>query len=161
MKGKRDVIISLPSRLLAAFAAVAVLSACGGGARSTSTDKVGTTSVATAPAMPEGRPAVAPSGVMQPENGTPAQPIPNNLNCPADEIVWVNTSKHVYHYANDQYYGRTKHGTYMCERDAEREHDRAAGAKKNAGSMMMQGSGKHHRRSSGSAAASPEPQETY
>lgn len=154
-------IISLPSRLLAAIAAVGVLCACGGGARSSTTDKVGTTSVATAPAMPEGRPAVAPSGAMQPENGTPPQPIPANLSCPANEIVWVNTSKHVYHYANDQYYGRTKHGTYMCERDAQREHDRAAGSKK-GGSMMMQGSGKHHRRSGGSSAqASPEPQETY
>jgi len=143
----------------AAVLAAAVLAACGGGARSTSTDKVGTTSVATAPAMPEGSPEAAPSGAMQPQAGTPAQPIPSGLNCPADEIVWVNTSKHVYHYANDQYYGRTKHGTYMCERDAEREHDRAAGAKKRGGSMTMQGSGKHHRR--GGAMSSPSPEETY
>ena len=147
------------NRILVLIVGVAVLCACGGGARSTSTDKVGTTSVATAPALPEGSPVTAPSGEMQPANGTPPQPIPSGLGCPADEIVWVNTSKHVYHYANDQYYGRTKHGTYMCERDAQREHDRAAGSKKSSGSMTMRGGSKHHRR--GGAIPSPSPEETY
>jgi hypothetical protein len=127
---------SLTARLLAVAAASAVLAACGGGARSTTTDKTTVTSRVTAPAMSEGRPAVAPSGEMQPMNGTPAQPIPRNLNCSATEIVWVNTKNHVYHYANDMYYGRTKQGTYMCERDAVAEHDRAAGARSSGSSSM-------------------------
>ncbi|MBV9269469.1 MAG: hypothetical protein JO165_00100 [Candidatus Eremiobacteraeota bacterium] len=128
------------NRIAAVSITAALLAACGGGARSTTTDKVGTTSVATAPAMPEGNPVAARSGEMQPENGTPAQPIPANLSCAADQIVWVNTAKHVYHYSNDEYYGRTKHGTYMCLRDAQREHDHAAGSR--AGGSTT----KHHRR---------------
>lgn len=121
---------SIIARLFALGVAAGVLAACGGGssARSTATDKANTTVArSTAPPMSEGSPLAAPTGEMQPQNGTPPQPIPSGLNCSASEIVWVNESRHVYHYAGDTYYGRTKHGTYKCERDAVAEHDRPAG----------------------------------
>ncbi len=40
-------------------------------------------------------------------------PIPRGLNCKGD-VVWVNTAKKTYHESGDPYYGRTKHGEYMC-----------------------------------------------
>ncbi len=46
-----------------------------------------------------------------------AQPVPS-MNCGGSEPVWVNERSHVFHLAGDPYYGRTKHGKYMCERDA-------------------------------------------
>ena len=33
-------------------------------------------------------------------------------------LVWVNTEKHVYHRGSSRFYGRTKKGEYMTEREA-------------------------------------------
>jgi hypothetical protein len=41
-------------------------------------------------------------------------PIPRGLNCKGD-VVWVNTAKKTYHESGDPYFGRTKHGEYMCK----------------------------------------------
>jgi hypothetical protein len=54
--------------------------------------------------------AVAPSG-------SPA-PVPANLSCGSAQPVWVNQRSHSYHEPSDPYYGRTKHGSYMCLNDA-------------------------------------------
>jgi hypothetical protein len=40
----------------------------------------------------------------------------------------VNTSTHVYHEPTDPYYGKTKHGKYLCPSAAKKEGDRPAGA---------------------------------
>jgi hypothetical protein len=40
-------------------------------------------------------------------------------HCPSDTVVWSSfSSSHVYHLAASKYYGKTKHGAYICEKDA-------------------------------------------
>ena len=42
-------------------------------------------------------------------------------------LVWVNTEKHVYHRAGSRFYGTTKKGKYVTEREAILTGNRAAG----------------------------------
>ncbi len=53
-------------------------------------------------------------------------PIPSSVDCGGSQPVWVNDRTKVYHVAGDVYYGRTKHGRYLCQRDARREGYREA-----------------------------------
>jgi hypothetical protein len=40
-------------------------------------------------------------------------------HCPGDVVVWSTLSKSkAYHLAASRYYGKTKHGAYVCEKDA-------------------------------------------
>jgi hypothetical protein len=40
-------------------------------------------------------------------------------SCPADTVVWSTLSKSKsYHLASSKYYGKTKHGAYLCEKAA-------------------------------------------
>ena len=40
-------------------------------------------------------------------------------HCPGDTVVWSTLSKSKsYHTASSKYYGKTKHGAYVCEKDA-------------------------------------------
>jgi hypothetical protein len=39
--------------------------------------------------------------------------------CGSQPVVWGNTSSHVLHAADSQYYGKTKRGAYMCQSAAE------------------------------------------
>lgn len=42
-------------------------------------------------------------------------------HCPGDTVVWATLSRsHVYHPSGDRYYGKTKRGAYMCEKDAQK-----------------------------------------
>ena len=45
-------------------------------------------------------------------------PIPKGLNCKGD-VVWANIARKNYHREGDPYFGRTKHGQYMCEAAAD------------------------------------------
>jgi len=55
---------------------------------------------------------------------TPIHTPPPTLQCPGDVIVWVNSMTGVYHYAGERYYGDTKQGKFVCEKDALAEGDR-------------------------------------
>ena len=46
--------------------------------------------------------------------------------CPTDTVVWVTLTSNIYHFAGNRYYGTTKRGAYMCERDAAAAGMRAA-----------------------------------
>ena len=50
----------------------------------------------------------------------PDAPAPAASTCPADTVVWVNTRSGVYHMPGMTWFGRTKEGTYMCRKDADR-----------------------------------------
>jgi hypothetical protein len=40
-------------------------------------------------------------------------------HCPGDAVVWVNLGgSKAYHTSGDKYYGKTKHGAYMCQKEA-------------------------------------------
>jgi hypothetical protein len=45
------------------------------------------------------------------------------MTCPGDTLVWVNTQSGVYHFQGDRYFGGTKRGKFVCERDADEEGD--------------------------------------
>lgn len=47
-------------------------------------------------------------------------------HCPKDNVVWDNTSSHIYHYAGTHFYGTSKDSIYRCEADAKAAGDRAA-----------------------------------
>ena len=55
---------------------------------------------------------------------TPVHAPPPGLKCPDDRLVWVNTRSHVYHFQGERYFGSTKEGKFICERDADKEGDR-------------------------------------
>lgn len=46
-------------------------------------------------------------------------------HCPKDTVVWLNTNSGIYHFQGERWYGRTKHGAYVCRREANAAGDRA------------------------------------
>lgn len=56
---------------------------------------------------------------------TPRYDLPPGLTCPGDQIVWVNTRSGIYHFQGQRYFGSTNRGKFICQRDADREGDRA------------------------------------
>jgi hypothetical protein len=55
---------------------------------------------------------------------TPNHAVPPGMTCPGDRIVWVNTRSGVYHYQGERYFGSTRQGEFLCEKEARREGDR-------------------------------------
>ena len=47
-------------------------------------------------------------------------------HCPNDVVVWLNIQSGIYHYKGERWYGKTKHGAYVCEKEAIAAGDRAS-----------------------------------
>jgi hypothetical protein len=39
-------------------------------------------------------------------------------HCPTDTVVWLNLPSMIWHYKGQRYYENTKHGAYVCEKEA-------------------------------------------
>jgi hypothetical protein len=39
-------------------------------------------------------------------------------HCPSDTVVWLNLPTMIWHYKGQRWYGRTKNGAYVCEKEA-------------------------------------------
>jgi hypothetical protein len=39
--------------------------------------------------------------------------------CPRDQVVWLNTNSGIYHEKGMRWYGRTKHGAFVCRKEAD------------------------------------------
>ncbi len=53
------------------------------------------------------------------------RPVTPEISCPGDHVVWVNATSSVYHYQGERWFGRTRHGQFEREKDAEAEGNRA------------------------------------
>jgi hypothetical protein len=39
-------------------------------------------------------------------------------HCPQDTVVWLNIPTMIWHYKGQRWYGNTKNGAYVCEKEA-------------------------------------------
>ena len=89
----------------------------------------------------------AATGVMRNQQTAPAAPgAPAGLaanqfsseqaakgHCPGDAVVWVNLGgSKAYHMSGNKYYGKTKHGAFMCQKEADQSGFHSAGARAHA-----------------------------
>ena len=81
-------------------------------------------SAAAAPAHPA---AAAPQALASGQFSTePAA----KAHCPGDTVVWANLSgSKAYHTSADRYYGKTRHGAYMCQKEADQAGYHSAGSR--------------------------------
>ena len=57
-------------------------------------------------------------------------------HCLGDTVVWVNLGgSKAYHTTGDKYYGKTKEGAYMCQKEADQSGYHAAGSRAAAKTM--------------------------
>lgn len=45
-------------------------------------------------------------------------------HCPSDIVVWLNVPSGIYHFKGQRWYGRTKHGAFVCKKEADQAGDR-------------------------------------
>ncbi len=45
-------------------------------------------------------------------------------HCPNDTVVWLNVPTRIYHMQGMRWYGATKNGAYVCEKEADAAGDR-------------------------------------
>jgi len=45
-------------------------------------------------------------------------------HCPRDDVVWLNTNTGIYHEKGMRWYGRAKHGAFVCRKEADAAGDR-------------------------------------
>jgi hypothetical protein len=57
----------------------------------------------------------------QPMFGTERQA---QQHCPADVVVWLNIPTGIYHMQGMRWYGATKRGAYVCQKEADKAGDR-------------------------------------
>ena len=58
-------------------------------------------------------------------------------HCAGEPVVWVNLSgSKAYHTSGDRYYGKTKKGAYMCQKEADQSGYHAAGSRAAAAKTM-------------------------
>ncbi|QOZ33282.1 hypothetical protein XH92_17730 [Bradyrhizobium sp. CCBAU 53421] len=74
--------------------------------------------------------ASAPKDQATLEAGQFADEASAKARCPTDTVVWVNLPSKIYHFAGTRSYGTTKHGAYMCEKEAIAAEDRASKTEK-------------------------------
>ena len=93
--------------------------------------------VAAAPASAQPAPATA-AKTSTARGSATATPAANRFSseqaakahCPGDTIVWANLGgSKAYHTSGDRYYGKTKQGAYMCQKDADQSGYHAAGTR--------------------------------
>jgi hypothetical protein len=46
-------------------------------------------------------------------------------HCPQDTVVWLNLPTGIYHFQGQRWYGNTKTGAFVCEKEADTAGDRA------------------------------------
>jgi hypothetical protein len=47
-------------------------------------------------------------------------------HCPKDVVVWLNLPSGIFHYKGAVWYGNTKKGAYVCQKEAVQEGNRAS-----------------------------------
>jgi len=46
-------------------------------------------------------------------------------HCPNDTVVWLNVPSRIYHFKDQRWYGATRLGAYVCQREADQAGNRA------------------------------------
>ena len=118
------------STIVSLIVAAAILAGCGGGSQSSSSQA---TAAPTATTEAQREQAALPTSSMQ--------PVPKDLGCSGNDVVWVNMKSKSYHLPADPYYGRTKNGKYMCKAAADAAGYHMAGSAHSHRSNSMSGSG--------------------
>ncbi|HEX3469334.1 MAG TPA: hypothetical protein VHT05_14735 [Candidatus Elarobacter sp.] len=118
-------------RRLFAVAALVALAACShkaDTATTTTTTNTGQQPSAAQPMQSPTQPAL--NSMQHAAPGGPLTQYPTEsaaqTHCPSDVVVWLNTKTNVYHEKGTHYYGTTKHGAYVCEKEADAAGDRAS-----------------------------------